>query len=328
MGITFSAIRKMDELGLFGRGGVSILDIGSSNLYSATAEEIKGFLGKYRHAPIEGIEEFAGRLAHGSGYDPVLGGRNEAFVGELFEKAGMRYASFDIAAGYRTTILDLNHAALPPVLEGRFDLVLNFGTTEHILNQLNSFKVMHDATRVGGYIHHSLPAIGYVNHGYVTYTGRCFFDVAGFNEYELVACWFDGPSGGASIFESLESYRVYFPVLGKALKTLAETEQGRALRDFRVPDIGINVVYRKVKDRPFVGALEFSTSVGDIPKDVTSAYDGTWARNGATPAGSAPRSPVLAALKNRTAAALRDYPPLYRAARRMYRAVAGGRRRA
>src|SRR3990172_13378955 len=108
----------------------------------------------------------------------------------------MEYLAFDIAYGYRTTILDLNCAVLPASLQKRFDLVLNFGTTEHILNQLNCFKVIHDATKVGGYIYHSLPAVGYVNHGYITYTGRCFFDVAGFNEYELVACWFDGPSGG------------------------------------------------------------------------------------------------------------------------------------
>ena len=323
MGITFSAVQKMDELDLFSRGGVSILDIGSSNLYSATPDDIKRFLGKFQKSSLADVDEFAARLAAGSSYDPVLGGRNEAFVGELFEKAGMQYASFDIAAGYRTTILDLNHAALPPAFRGKFDLVLNFGTTEHILNQLNCFKVIHDATKVGGYIYHSLPAVGYVNHGYITYTGRCFFDVAGFNEYELVACWFDGPSGGACIFESLEGYSAYFPALGKALKGFAETERGRVLRDLRIPDIGINVIYRKVKDRPFLGALEFSTSVGVIPQEVTSAYDGAWARSAA-----ALRSPMLASLKRRAAAALRDYPPLYRAARRAFRAIAGICRRA
>lgn len=333
MGITFSAVWKMDELGLFRQGGVSILDIGSSNLYSATPEDIKQFLRKYGLPSIPDLDEFAARLAAGSSYDPVIGGRNEAFVGELFEKAGMRYVSFDIAAGYRTTILDLNHAAPPPAFQGKFDLVLNFGTTEHILNQLNCFKVIHDATKVGGYVYHSLPAVGYVNHGYITYTGRCFFDVAGFNEYELVACWFDGPSGGGRILESLESYGVYFPALEKALKRLAGTEQGRVLRDLRIPDIGINVVYRKVKEKPFLGALEVSTSVGAIPQEVTSAYDGPWPRSTAVAAWSggstsalALRSPMLASFKRRVAVALREYPPLYRVARRAFHAIAGIRR--
>ena len=44
MGITFESIERMDRLGLFGKGRTSILDIGSSNLYSANPEQIKRFL--------------------------------------------------------------------------------------------------------------------------------------------------------------------------------------------------------------------------------------------------------------------------------------------
>ena len=314
MGIAFSYVQKMDELGLFRHGGVNILDIGSSNLYSATPEDIKGFLRKYAPLAVEGIDEFAARLAQGSGYDPVHGGRNEAFAGELFEKAGMQYSAFDIADGYRTTIVDLNRAALPAALRRKFDLVLNFGTTEHILNQLNCFKVIHDATKVGGYIYHSLPAVGYVDHGYVTYTGRCFFDVAGYNEYELVACWFDGPSGGSCVLDSLQSYSGHFPVLKTALERLADTEQGRALRALRIPDIGINVVYRKVKDKPFWGALESSTSVGAIPQGVTAAYHGDMG------ASAYDEAPAVTPYSHRVAAALRGHPLLYGIAKRAYRA--------
>ena len=329
MGIGFAYIQKMDELELFRQDRMAILDIGSSNLYSATPEGIKGFLRKYRPPSASGIDEFAARLAAGSSYDPVTGGRNESFVGELFEKAGMQYESIDIAAGFRTTILDLNRAVLPAALQRRFDLVLNFGTTEHILNQLNCFKVIHDATKVGGHIYHSLPAVGYVDHGYITYTGRCFFDVAGYNEYELVACWFDGPSGGSCVLDSLQSYSGYFPVLKAALEQFAATEQGRALRELRVPDIGINVVYRKLKDKPFRGALESSTSVGAISGGVTAAYQG------GTEAGAQSRyastgnfkpsvnASAAAPFARRVAAALRGQPLLYDIARRAYRAVTG-----
>src|SRR3990172_8654910 len=148
----------------------------------------------------------------------------------------MEYLAFDIAYGYRTTILDLNCAVLPASLQKRFDLVLNFGTTEHILNQLNCFKVIHDATKVGGYIYHQLPAIGYVNHGYVTYTGRCFFDLAIYNQYELIACWFEGPSGRNCVLESLKNYSTHFPALRRVLKKLATTDEGRALRELSIPD--------------------------------------------------------------------------------------------
>jgi hypothetical protein len=44
----------------------------------------------------------------------------------------------------------LNHEPTPQKFVGDFDLVVNFGTTEHLLNQYNAFKVIHDATKVGG----------------------------------------------------------------------------------------------------------------------------------------------------------------------------------
>jgi len=44
MGIAFSMIEKLQDLGLFGAGRISVLDIGSSNLYSASAEGVQRFL--------------------------------------------------------------------------------------------------------------------------------------------------------------------------------------------------------------------------------------------------------------------------------------------
>ncbi|MDA0226401.1 MAG: hypothetical protein O2975_09860 [Proteobacteria bacterium] len=113
MGITLEAIERMEKLGMFKAERMSILDIGSSNLYSANAPSIERFLGAHAKGPVADAKAFAERLAKGSGYDPVKGGLNESFAGELFEKAGMEYLAFDIADGYRTRILDLNHAVLP-----------------------------------------------------------------------------------------------------------------------------------------------------------------------------------------------------------------------
>lgn len=319
MGITFSALRSLEDHDLLPRENGAVLDIGSSNLYSATTEDIEGFVQRFGDKGTGPVREFADRLSFGSGYDPVAGGRNEAFVGELLERVGMKYVAFDIADGYRTTILDLNTAALPKSQCGQYDLVLNYGTTEHILNQLNCFRVIHDAVKVGGCIVHSLPAIGYVDHGYITYTGRCFFDMAGFNEYEIVDCWFDGPSGGNNVLASLESYQSYFPALGESLAALKESEQGRALREMMIPDVGINVIYRKTRDAPFGGALESSTSVGNIPNAVTGAYESTTSADTPVPQPSAVEQPD-ASLAERVAGRLQNNPLLYRAVRSVYRA--------
>lgn len=273
MGISLAMIEKMHGLGLFGKGRISVLDIGSSNLYAATAEGIQQFLGTYGVAASPEVAAFAEKLAKGSAYDSVHGGTNGSFVGELFERAGIEYAAIDIADGYRTTILDLNHAPAPPHFVGAFDLVLNFGTTEHLLNQYNAFRVMHDSTKVGGHIVNSLPGVGYSNHGYLTYTPRCFFDLAGYNEYEVVGFWFEGPDGSNDLYAPVRDYLSYFPNLARTLADREETQTGRKIGELHVPDVGILVVYRKVKARPFMGALETSTSVGNVHASVTSSYD-------------------------------------------------------
>lgn len=278
MGISLTMIEKMQALGLFRTGPMAVLDVGSSNLYSASADGIGRFLQSYCVNPSPDRDAFAERLAKGSAYDEVTGGLNGAFAGELFEKAGIRYSAIDIADGYRTTILDLNHQSAPPHFIGAFDLVLNFGTTEHLLNQYNAFKVIHDSTKVGGYIVHSLPGVGYSNHGYFTYTPRCFFDMAGYNEYEVSAFWFEGPGGANDLYAPVRDYLSYFPNLAKTLADRDVTETGKKVAELNLPDVGIVIVYRKVKDKPFAGALERSTSVGDVPDSVTSNYEGAGIR--------------------------------------------------
>lgn len=274
MGISLDMIEKMGRLGLFPKSTrISVLDIGSSNLYSATKDGILQFLSARGIAYQPENEPFAERLAKGSAYDSIAGGVNGAFVGELLEKAGINYNAIDIADGYRTTILDLNHESAPQPFVGAFDLVLNFGTTEHLLNQFNAFKVMHDATKVGGCIVNSLPCIGYSNHGYFTYTPRCMFDLAGYNEYELVAFWYEGPDGNNDLFAPIRDYQAYFPTLSRSLAERETTETGQKVSRLHIPDVGLVAIYRKVKARPFVGSLERSTSVGTVPTTVTSGYE-------------------------------------------------------
>ena len=273
MGISLGMIETMQSLGLFGKGKISILDIGSSNLYSASSEGVRKFCATHGIPSSLEIEEFANKLSIGSSYDSNLGGTNGAFVGELFEKAGFIYHAIDIADGYGTTILDLNHEPAPDNFISKFDLVVNFGTTEHLLNQYNAFKVIHDSTKVGGYIVHSLPCVGFSNHGYFTYTPRCMFDLAGYNEYEVVSFWFDGPAGANDLFAPVRDYLSYFPNLTKTLDDKEITESGRKISNLNLPDVALVVVYRKVKNRPFLGALERSTSVGSVPSTITATYE-------------------------------------------------------
>ena len=273
MGITFTQIELMKQYGLFGNGKISVLDVGSSNLYSATARGVSDFLVSFGVPISSEVDEFSQRLASGSFYDPIKGGINGAFVGELLEKAGMKYHAIDIADGYATTIIDLNHEPTPTKFVGAFDLVLNFGTTEHLLNQYNAFGVVHDSTKVGGHIVHQLPCVGFSNHGFFTYTPRCMFDLAGYNQYELVEFWFGGPEGNNDLFRPVSNNLSRFPKLSNTLATRQNGQAGAKVAELYLPDISLTVIYKKIKDRPFVGALDTSTSVGAVPSSVTSRYE-------------------------------------------------------
>lgn len=268
MGIFLSVLERLQKEGCL-KAGNAFLDIGSSNLYGASEDGINAFL-----ATCGASTDAANirRLALGSAYDATSGGTNGAFVGDLLERAGIEYDAIDIADGYKTTILDLNHQSAPKHFVGKYDLVVNCGTTEHLLNQYNAFKVIHDSVKVGGYIFHSVPCVGYSNHGYITYTTRCFFDLAGYNEYEVADMWFEGPGSGNDLYQPLRDYSTYFPVLLEIAATRDASAFGIAIKRYEIPDIGLSILMKKVRARPFMGALEQSTSVGKVPDSVISMY--------------------------------------------------------
>src|SRR6186997_1073992 len=108
MGISFWALDRLRSINAL-PAGASVLDIGSSNLYTATPAELRDFLAWYgKDESTDEFDSFLDRIARGSAYSPTAGGTNNSFVGEVLERAGLRYLSFDIADGYRTEIFDLN----------------------------------------------------------------------------------------------------------------------------------------------------------------------------------------------------------------------------
>jgi SAM-dependent methyltransferase len=256
MGISLDALERLQAMMLLPTGA-SVLDIGSSNLYSATPDGLRHFLSQYDSVEA-GDHEFIERLAKGSKYGPD-GVANESFVGELLERAGLRYLSFDIADGYKTQIFDLNRDVLEERLHGAFDIVINSGTTEHVLHQLNAFRVIHDAVKRDGHMVHVLPCVGFVDHGYFAYTPRVFFDIASYNDYELVCFEYQGPNEGKDLYSIVRDYRSYFPCLSATLDAATT-----ALAKFRAPDVAAIVVFRKKRGARFCTPMEISTSVGQV----------------------------------------------------------------
>ncbi len=269
MAIHWSVIHSMEALGMFPAKG-SVLDIGCSNLYGAEPQDILDFVQRHNQGTSQDLA-WATALASRSGFRPDGIALNQAFVGELLEAAGMTYEAVDIASSYRTTILDLNRSELPEAFVGKNDLVINAGTTEHIINQANAFNAIHEATKVGGLMYHQVPAAGFAAHGYFCYTGKFFLDMAAYNHYELVDFWYDGPAGHDNLIDSVEAYKAHFPVLGPYTANRQGVREAR-VNATPVPNMAVNVLFRRTSEKPFAGLLDVSTSVGAVGQDVYQSY--------------------------------------------------------
>ena len=99
---------------------------------------------------------------------------------------GFSYNAVEYGGHRGVTSLDLNRDHVPYRLRSSFDLVVNAGTTEHVVNQDNAFRVMHDLTKVGGVMMHEVPAGGMLTHGVVSYNPQFFWLLCRDNNYEVI----------------------------------------------------------------------------------------------------------------------------------------------
>lgn len=95
-----------------------------------------------------------------------------------------RYVSID-GNGAGTVTADLNRP-LTTLSLGVFDLVTDFGTGEHIFDQAQVWRTIHELTRPGGYIAFDRPSQGYGKHGFYQ-TNVCLCqDLAAANGYKVM----------------------------------------------------------------------------------------------------------------------------------------------
>jgi hypothetical protein len=266
--------------------GLRFLDIGCSNLYGGSPVDYERFLSNHGHL-VAGTElrEYSELISLAATPHPVAGGTNGAWLGELLERVGCEYTAYDIFQGYKTTIFDLNKSDVLPQHRGYFDLVINCGTTEHVLNQINSFRVIHDATRVGGLIYHALPMVGYMDHGYFNYNPRLFRDLVLANEYTILLLDFGGPGAPESVYS-----KIFVPYSDLGVENLAVLKE--RWEGSQIPNGGIQILLKKTGDRPFRVPFETTTTIGGaaaLPENIrgVSAELEIKTRNAVASAGSA-----------------------------------------
>ena len=218
----------------------SVLELGAQEIYCAGNEGIVASFSRFFFD-----RSSAGWNASMLSQDEISALSNKGFSAPLFRACGFNYLALDIFNGDGVALFDLNISSAPPTLKGLFDLVTNFGTTEHLINQLQAMSTIHEFTKPGGVIYHDLPLGGYHTHGYFSYNPMFFQHLAEANSYEILY--------HAYSRNSVESPAPEFM-----------TRNGYSASGWI--DCGIEFVLRKTVDRPFRMPLETGTSLGLNPE--------------------------------------------------------------
>lgn len=262
MGMNLHCMLYLQSKGLLSAEKNKLLDIGPQNVYFAKEADIRQFLAG------QGVTEFSPELAEKiKRIEYFCTPRPEertTMFSDITELTTMTYAGFDVCPAPYTDIVDLNFDSLGASHRSAYDVVLNFGTTEHIFNQWNSFEVMHDALKVGGVLYCVLPMSAYLDHGYYCYTPLFFKDLALSNDYEIVDL-FIAPAGLNNVKEEGLDVRHEHK--------LTQSNSGQiSADDARLPQYNIHAVMRKTVDAPFRATLEVATAHSVVNAEAAARY--------------------------------------------------------
>jgi len=127
----------------------------------------------------------------------------------------------------------------------KFDLVTNFGTTEHICNQGNVFENMHDLCNINGIMIGIVPFQGALNHGYFNYQPLFFEHIALANDYDMNLYW-------TIASPQLYTYNV-IPYNNELIKTIKESVRNKYFSYIPYEmEEELCYVFRKKNEIPFI----------------------------------------------------------------------------
>lgn len=106
------------------------------------------------------------------------------YMSEWYIARGLSYLSIDLSGENDSKQWNLDE---PVKTNKTFDLVTDFGTTEHLHDLYQGFVNVNKLTKVGGYMVHENPKTGsWPLHGYFYRDMHFYHDLAALNGYEIV----------------------------------------------------------------------------------------------------------------------------------------------
>ncbi|MBA57739.1 MAG: hypothetical protein CMQ40_01060 [Gammaproteobacteria bacterium] len=178
MGITpLSAawLAKLHQAGLF-KNLTSVIDFGGPQSMDYSVNEWS----RYAEGYIQDPEKRDSFIKH---VTAVKSGKQSMQVSCLYETYGLgEYSAIDFMDPMANFKHDFNFEYRPGQL---FDVVTNFGTSEHIFNTGEAFRTIHRLTKPGGLMIHVTPTYGSYYHGFFNTHSILFESMAHFNNYVI-----------------------------------------------------------------------------------------------------------------------------------------------
>lgn len=75
-----------------------------------------------------------------------------------------------------THVIDLNQSTIPETLHGRFDVLLDSGTIEHVFHIPNVLANIYSLVKVGGRVIFIAPSSNHMDHGFYMFSPTFFYD--------------------------------------------------------------------------------------------------------------------------------------------------------
>ncbi len=217
--------RQLKQLGAL-EGIDSVIELGSQGVWCPDPRLLNGLFEAFGRQ----------RLSHAELQQYLnVSGTGNAPSRDLHERLGFRYHCVDIDGKFGSLTLDINFDQVPQEHRGKYGLTSNHGTTEHLLDQRNAFKMIHDLTAPGGLMLHALPFTVHLEHGFFNYQPNLFEALARFNSYETLGIWV-GPDWTLSSLVPWESRLLdYLTLNAKTTHLLVVLQRKLHDKEFCVP---------------------------------------------------------------------------------------------
>jgi len=178
------------------------------------------------------------------------------FAREIYEHLGLKYTCVDFDESPHSIKMDLNYDSVPENHKGKYALVTNLGTSEHAINQLNVFEVMHDLTANNGVMLHTVPFTGFPSHGFVGYTMQFFWMLCRSNIYKVIDV--------NLLFHN--NYKIPQNIIQFAKENSSIFIQKDHIEKNTLQDVGVVIVLQKQHDIDFVPPIDVpnGTKTNDV----------------------------------------------------------------